>query len=188
MKTHHIFLTVFLTGLVFISAVVLGVQTEPKLEQVPMGKFRLDVGKDLAKTADTTVLEMTVTINETAEELGTRLQFRYMDKLSVDTWSGGLSSKLRQKLLFVAQFKRKTAFGKESVLMYTFEHGMSLFSDLQPARGKKLEDVFRVTARSGVYDLDKPLVIGELMGNPITLSLEPPKKKAANNNMDTDKE
>ena len=53
---------------------------------IPEGKFGLEVGEDLALSNDTLVIPMTLKVNPTASELGTRIQFRYMDKLSHDIW------------------------------------------------------------------------------------------------------
>ncbi len=147
-------------------------------ESIPVGKFRLDVGEDIAILDDTMVVRMVLKINPSAHELGTRIQFRYLDKLSHDGWAGGLHRKLEHNLLFVAQFKDKSPSCDVPVLMYTFQHGGAGVSDLQEAPGKSgLDEVLRLTASSGFYDLETPLVIGELAGSPITLSVEPPPKR-----------
>jgi len=152
-------------------------RTDTDAALIPEGKFRLEVGEDLAWSDDTLLIPMTVRINPTAQELGTRIQFRYTDKVSSNSWDGTLNKKQEQKLLFAGQFKSRSPARDVPVLMYTFQHGGASTSDVQEAPGKDdLDEVLRFTAKTGFYDLGKPLVIGELAGNPITLSVEPPKK------------
>ena len=72
--------------------------------------------------------------------------------------------------------------------MYTFQHGSASVSDLQEAPGKSsLDEVLRVTAKTGFYDLGTELILGELAGKPITLSVQPPMqapmKQAANHEL-----
>ena len=147
-------------------------------ELIPEGKYRLEVGKDLAWLNDTLVIPMTLKINPTADELGTRIQFRYMDKVSHSSWDGGLHKNPEHNLLFVGQFKGSSPARDIPVLMYTFQHGGAATSDIQEAPGKKdLDEVLQLTAKTGFYDLGIPLVIGELAGNPIFLSVESQPKK-----------
>ena len=170
---------VFLAVCVFACvAAVPAPQANGDAESIPVGKFRLEVGKDLASTDNTLVLRMALSISPSAHELGTRMTFRYMDKLSHDGWAGQLHTKLKHDLLFVAQFMGKSSALDTPILMYTFQHGGASAAGLQEAPGKNgLDEIIRLTAESGIYDLGTPLIIGELAGKPITLSVGPPRKE-----------
>ncbi len=178
MKQYRAWMTIPVV-FVFVCLVALAIAgADGDSELIPEGKFRLEVGEDLAWLNDTLVIPMTLKINPTASELGTRIQFRYMDKLSHDSWDGGLHKNPEHNLLFVGQFKGKSPARDIPVLMYTFQHGGAAISDFQEAPGKNdLDEVLRLTAKTGFYDLGKPLVIGELAVNPIILSVESPPKK-----------
>jgi len=140
---------------------------------VPAGKFRLEVGRDIAASNDTVVIRMTVKVNASSHELPTHLQWYGMNQPGNNSWSGGPTEFLHKELLFVAQWMSACPSHEMPLLVYTVEHGKApLHRGISRAPGtKSLQDVFRLTAHSGAYPLETPLVVGELNGTPIILTV-----------------
>jgi hypothetical protein len=176
MKKHYSIITLLVVILFVFSGVMTIAGTDGDSALIPEGKFRLNVGEDLAWSDNTLVAQMTLKINPTEQELGTRIQWRYLDKISYSSWSGQLNKGLEQKMIFIGQFAEgKSTGNKVPVLIYTFQHGIATVSDIQEAKGKtKLDEVLKITAKTGFYSLGTPVIIGDLAGNPIILSVESP--------------
>ena len=155
------------------------VDLEKSATPVADGKFRLEVGSDeMPSIKNTLVAKLKVETGKSAKDLGTRLEFRYLDKSSVNSWAGGLKRKAgSQEIFFVFQFSsvvdnRST---EHPLFAYSIDQDTALSSGMFSAPGMtKLEDVFKLTATSGDYDIRQPLEIGTFGGKPVVLRVEPP--------------
>jgi hypothetical protein len=99
-----------------------------------------------------------------------------MNQPANNLWSGGVAEPLHKELLFVAQWMSACPSHEMPLLVYTVEHGKApLHKGISHAPGtQSLQDVFRLTAHSGAYSLETPLIVGELSGTPIILTVGSP--------------
>ena len=142
---------------------------------VPEGSFRVEVGDDMIPIDNTMVLSIKISVGPSDEDLSTRLQYRYLGLISVDTWAGGLAQTGTHDVLFTFQFGIAPGSGEPLVAYTTQQARNAVSSGVVPAAGKeKLDEVFRLTVHSGDYDLHKPLQIGTFGGEPVLLRVEPP--------------
>ena len=154
------------------------VETAKIASPVAEGKFRLEVGSDeMPSIKNTLVARLKVETGKSGKDLGTRLEYRYLDKSSVDSWAGGLKRKTgSQEILFVFQFNAVVdqTETKNPLFAYSIDQDTAIDSGMFSAPGMtKLEDVFKLTAKSGDYDIRQPLEIGTFGGKPVVLRVEP---------------
>ena len=147
----------------------------PPLED---GKFRVHVETDEFPAMDNTlVLRIKIETAPTDADIGTTLEYRYLNKTSVRSWAGGLQKTNAQEILFVFQFS--TVIDNKTttpVFAYSLNQGSAgQNSGIYTAKDKaNLAEVVSFKIQSGDYDLRSPLEIGTLAGEPIVLRVEPP--------------